>query len=122
MPGNVSSEFKERGGTFHLACQGETNWYEYALEIFRQARERGLSLAVKQVRPIPTSAYHVPAKRPLNSRMNCQRLAEQFHLTPPHWKTALGHVLDEFIRLNPRDQELAGRSPLLKPLAEDHAA
>lgn len=122
MPCDITGELKERGGTFHWACQGETNWYDYALEIFRQARERGLSLLVKQVKPIPTSAYPVPAKRPLNSRMNCERLAERFHLTPPHWKVALGHVLEEFIRLVPADQDLAGRSPLLKPLAEDHAA
>lgn len=122
LPVQVSHELKSMGGTFHLACQGETNWCEYAQEIFRQARERGLSLEVKQVKPIPTSAYPVPAKRPLNSRMNCQKLAERFQIRPPHWKIALGHVLEEFIRLSPIDQELAGRSPLLTPLSEDHAA
>ncbi len=62
---NTYHELKERGGTFHLACQGETNWYEYAQEIFRQARERGLSLAVKQVKPIPTNAVSGPCQKAL---------------------------------------------------------
>jgi dTDP-4-dehydrorhamnose reductase len=122
LPRSAYHGLIETGGTCHLACQGVTNWYEYALEIFRQSRELGLSLAVNEVKPIPTTAYPVPAKRPLNSRMNCQKLAERFHLKPPHWKRALAHVLEEFIRLNPLDQELAGKSPLLKSLAEDHAA
>ena len=75
-----AGDFRERGGLLHLTCRGETNWYEFALEIFRQARECGLNLAVRQVKPIPTTAYPVPAKRPLNSRMNCDQLAERFQL------------------------------------------
>jgi dTDP-4-dehydrorhamnose reductase len=122
LPFAPADDLKERGGTFHLTCQGETNWHEYALEIFRQARERGLSLAVQQVKPIPSTAYPVPATRPLNSRMNCRRLAERFHITPPDWQTALWHVLEDFIRVEARDQELAGRSPLLRSCTEENAA
>lgn len=115
-------EWKERGGTIHLTCQGETNWHAYACEIFRQARERGLSLAIQRVQAIPSSQYPVPATRPLNSRMSCQRLAERFGLTPPTWQTALSHVMEELVRLNPADQALFGRSPLLAPKREENAA
>ncbi len=119
---DAAGELKQTGGTFHLTCQGETNWHAYALEIFRQARARGLSLAVQRVKPIPSSAYPVPATRPLNSRMNCGRLAERFQIKPPAWQTALWHVLEEFLRVSPLDHELAGRSPLMRSLTEENAA
>lgn len=119
---NLVSEWKERGGTIHLVCQGETNWHEYAGEIFRQARERGLSLAIQTLKAIPSSDYPVPATRPLNSRMSCQRLSERFGLRPPTWQTALWHVIEELVRLNPMDQALFGRSPLLKQDVEENAA
>ena len=38
---------RERGGTFHLPCAGETSWHGFAEEIFRQARGHGLPLAVE---------------------------------------------------------------------------
>ncbi len=119
---DASGDLRERGGILHLTCGGETNWYEYALEIFRQARERGLNLKVQQVKPIPTTAYPVPAKRPLNSRMNCNKLAERFHLIPPDWQTALWHVMEELIRTDANDQALFGSSPLAKSNTEENAA
>lgn len=119
---DLAGDWKERGGTIHLTCQGETNWHEYASEIFRQARERGLSLAIQNVKPIPSSDYPVPATRPLNSRMSCQRFAERFGLTPPTWQTALWHVMEELIRLNPADQALFGQSPLFPQQREENAA
>ena len=119
---DTAGDLKERGGKLHLTCRGETNWHDYALEIFRQARERGLQLAVAQVKPISTSAYPVPAKRPLNSRMCCDKLAERFHLTPPDWQTALWHVMEELIRTNAADQQLFGKSPLEKSNTEENAA
>ncbi len=119
---DTAGDFRERGGLLHLTCGGETNWYEFALEIFRQARELGLNLAVQQVKPIPTSAYPVPAKRPLNSRMNCEQLAERFHLIPADWQMALWHGMEELIRTDAIDQALFGTSPLAKSHTEENAA
>lgn len=109
-----AGELKEKGGVVHLTCGGETNWHEYALEIFRQARERGLPLKIQSVKPIPTSDYPVPAPRPLNSRMNCDRLKERFGLAPPVWQVALEHVLEELIPLDPLDRRLYGAEHLKK--------
>ena len=44
---------------------------------------------------IPSSAYPTPAKRPLNSRLDCSRLADQWHVTQPDWHTALRECLAE---------------------------
>ena len=61
-------------GHYHLAPTGETTWYDYAQYIFEQARQSGVNLAIQKVNPIATSAYPTPACRPLNSRLNTQKL------------------------------------------------
>jgi dTDP-4-dehydrorhamnose reductase len=85
--------FQQHGGLLHLACQGCTSWFGFAQRIFELARRRGAALAVKSQRPIPTSAYPTPARRPHNSRLNCQRLSQHFGLQPPTWEAALEHSL-----------------------------
>lgn len=84
-------------GHYHLAASGETSWYEYAQYIFDVARHKGLVLKLQQVHPIVTTAYPTPAKRPLNSRLNTQKLQQQFHLHLPHWQQAVEQVLGEII-------------------------
>ena len=54
-------------GTFHLAGAGQTNWADFAREIFRGARERHGPYA--DVVPIPTSGYPTPADRPKKLRV-----------------------------------------------------
>jgi dTDP-4-dehydrorhamnose reductase len=86
---NFAALLGERGGTVHFACQGATSWHGFATAIFEIARHHGRPLAVTSVTPIPTSDYPTPARRPLNSRMDCTRLAERFGLGAPNWRTAL---------------------------------
>lgn len=84
-------------GHYHLAASGETSWYEYAQYIFDVARHKGLVLTLQQVHPIVTTAYPTPAKRPLNSRLNTQKLQQQFHLHLPYWQQGVEQVLGEII-------------------------
>lgn len=84
-------------GHYHLAASGETSWYEYAQFIFDVARQKGLVLKLQQVNPIATTAYPTPAKRPLNSRLNTQKLQQQFHLHLPYWQQGVEQVLGEII-------------------------
>lgn len=84
-------------GHYHLAASGETSWYEYAQYIFDVARHKGLVLKLQQVHPIVTTAYPTPAKRPLNSRLNTQKLQQQFHLHLPYWQQGVEQVLGEII-------------------------
>ena len=69
--------------------------FAFAEEIFTQARARGVPLTVETVRPIPTAAHPLPARRPANSRLDLRRLRERFGLVPPHWRTALAEVMDQ---------------------------
>ncbi len=84
-------------GHYHLAPQGETSWYDYAQFIFEKARQKGIELQIKQVEAIPTTAYPTPAKRPLNSRLNTQKLQHTFYIHLPEWQQGVEHAIAEMI-------------------------
>jgi dTDP-4-dehydrorhamnose reductase len=52
---------------------------------------QGKSVATLQ--PIPSSAYPTPAHRPLNSRLNCSHLQQEWHVQLPDWQAALDECL-----------------------------
>jgi dTDP-4-dehydrorhamnose reductase len=84
-------------GTFHLAPAGQTSWHGYAQFVFDTARhlKPDLPLKVQAVEAIPTSAYPTPAQRPLNSRLDTNRLRSTFGLQLPHWQTGVLRMLHE---------------------------
>jgi len=74
-------------GTYHLTAQGETSWFGFACAIAEQLKARGLPCA--ELLPIPSSEYPTPARRPLNSRLDCSKLARDWQVRQPHWHQAL---------------------------------
>lgn len=84
-------------GHYHLAPTGETTWYDYANYIFEQARECGTTLAIQKVNPVATSAYPIPARRPLNSRLNTQKLQQSFKLHLPEWQQGVAQIISEIL-------------------------
>jgi dTDP-4-dehydrorhamnose reductase len=78
-----------RSGVYNLTAADSTSWHGFAEAIFELA---GLETR-PNVLPIPASDYPVPAKRPANSRMSNEKLAQVFGLRAPHWKDALGLCL-----------------------------
>ncbi len=75
-------------GTFHLTCEGEASWYEFAEEIFRL---RGIA---QKVAPCTTHEFLRPAPRPANSRLE-KRMLRICGLPPmPEWREALREFLD----------------------------
>lgn len=80
-----------RGGTgiYHFSGAPDVSWADFAREIFRQA---GRNVAVTD---IPSSDYPTPAKRPLNSRLSCDRLAKDFGIERPDWGAGVTLVLRE---------------------------
>lgn len=78
-------------GVYHLTAQGETSWFGFAEAIGEHLRNQGKACA--ELEPIPSSAYPTPAQRPLNSRLDCSRLHQQWHVSQPHWQDALHECL-----------------------------
>ncbi|WLH13080.1 dTDP-4-dehydrorhamnose reductase [Pseudomonas hefeiensis] len=78
-------------GTYHLTAQGETSWFGFAQAIGEHLIEQHKPCAVLE--PIPSRAYPTPAPRPLNSRLDCTRLLQQWGVSQPDWRSALHQCL-----------------------------
>jgi dTDP-4-dehydrorhamnose reductase len=76
-----------RWGVYHAVGAGETTWFGFAREVFRYAAEQGLPAA--DVAAIATSAYPTPARRPANSRLNCDRLRLLLGFELPDWRVGV---------------------------------
>jgi len=77
-----------RSGVYHLTSAGQTTWFGFAQQFLSSLPD------CPKLTPITTSEYPVPAKRPVNSVLNCQKIADTFGVQMPDWKDALNLVLD----------------------------
>ena len=81
----------DRYGCYHATNEGGyISWYDLAVEIFRQC-----GIDTKLV-PVSTAEYGLSkARRPLNSRLDRSKLAEEGFKPLPDWKDALTRYLKE---------------------------
>ena len=78
-----------KSGTYHYSGAPDVSWADFARAIFDQARR------AVTVTPIPTTDYPTPAKRPLNSRMDCSAMKQVFGIPRPDWCDGLNIILQE---------------------------
>ena len=76
-------------GIYHATNEGLCSWYEFACEIFKQAK---MDVAVT---PVDSDAFPAKAKRPKNSRMNRSELDKHGFTRLPSWQDALSRYLKE---------------------------
>ncbi|WP_043532134.1 dTDP-4-dehydrorhamnose reductase [Litchfieldella xinjiangensis] len=84
-------------GLYHLVASGETSWHGYANFIAEWLREQGIATQVspERIETVPTSAWPTPAIRPLNSRLDTDKLESAFGLKMPSWQQGVARVLHE---------------------------
>jgi len=81
-----NKEFRESDQTtqiYHYSNEGELSWHEFAKEIFKIAK------IDCKVNSIATQQYPTPAKRPKNTLMNKDKIAETFSVNIPDWKESI---------------------------------
>jgi dTDP-4-dehydrorhamnose reductase len=95
----TASQRPDLSGLYHLVAGGETSWYSYACYVLNLARQTEIELKVfeKNVIPVPTSAFPLPAKRPLNSRLDTKKLQTTFDVHLPLWQTGVTRMLTEIL-------------------------
>jgi dTDP-4-dehydrorhamnose reductase len=81
---------------YHLSAGGSTSWYDFAKTIIETANHR-VRPKIKNcvIKPIPATDYPLPAKRPANSRLLCERLENHFGLRMPSWESGLALCMEE---------------------------
>ena len=78
-----------KSGTYHYSGAPNVSWAEFASEIFTQASRSATVI------PITTAEYPTPAKRPLNSRMDCRLTSSTFGIEKLDWRLGLKAILKE---------------------------
>lgn len=79
----------EKSGIYHFSGAPDTSWADFARAIFDAAK---IPCAVTD---IPSSDYPTPAKRPLNSRLDCTTTEAAFGISRPDWRESLTHILTQ---------------------------
>ncbi len=102
-------------GTYHYCGEPATTWHGFASAIVERAQDDERSpkrrsrsrkpgttakpgsakapLAVQTVTPITTADYPTPAARPINSVLDCAKLAARFGIQPRPWQPGLDAVI-----------------------------
>jgi len=78
-----------QGGTHHFSGAPDTSWAEFARAIMAEAN------LPCRINDIPSSEYPTPAKRPLNSRLDCSALTTAFGIPRPDWREGLKAIVKE---------------------------
>ncbi|HEY6430602.1 MAG TPA: dTDP-4-dehydrorhamnose reductase [Acetobacteraceae bacterium] len=81
------------GGVFHAAGSGWTSWHGLACAVFQEAARHGAP--VPDVTPISTADWPTPARRPADSRLDCEKLAMVYGYRMPVWRDGLARMIDE---------------------------
>jgi dTDP-4-dehydrorhamnose reductase len=83
----ISFDFRlltfDRYGIYNYSNEGVCSWYDFAAAIFHQ-KEIKIDL-----KPIPTSAYPTPAKRPAYSVLDKKKIKDTFNIEISEWKASL---------------------------------
>ena len=80
-------------GVYHLSGAGDATWADLASAVFEISAAHGGPTA--RVRPIATSDYPTPAKRPANSRMDCGKIEAALIWRCRPWRESLAACMSE---------------------------
>lgn len=84
-------------GLYHLTAKGHISWYDFAKFILEYVENTNFSHKIQatNISPITSIDLPLPAKRPLNSRLNTGKLENIFDLILPDWQTGVSRTLME---------------------------
>ena len=75
-------------GPYHFTNDGETSWYDFAVEIQRLGRELGVLSRDCRVKPLTTAEYGSKTRRPAYSVLSKERI-KALGIPVPGWKESL---------------------------------
>ena len=77
-------------GVYHFSNEGVTSWYDFTKAIHRIA-----GITTCKVRPIHTSEYPTPAKRPHFSVLDKAKIKETYDMEIPYWEESLHKCIEK---------------------------
>ncbi|WP_202593432.1 dTDP-4-dehydrorhamnose reductase [Tolumonas lignilytica] len=88
----VSGQEAVKWGIYHFAGEPHVSWYQFAQTIFSKAVEQQLLTKIPVLKALTTEEYPTPAKRPVNSRLDCRKIFNEFAIQPSDWLKALDNI------------------------------
>ena len=85
---HIRSESEIKWGTYHYSGKGVTSWHQFAVSALALAN-RYNRFEPPEVKPIPTSEYPTPAKRPAYTALNCAKIQKNFGIDTRPWQESL---------------------------------
>ena len=86
----------DKYGIYHATNEGGyISWYDFTVEIMKQAAKYNDKYSRVEVLPVGSDMYPAKAKRPSNSRMDKSKLKNQGFEPLPDWKDALSRYLQQ---------------------------
>lgn len=82
-------------GIFHFSGQNFVSRSEFAKKIYDAAKRFGYQSPV--VHEIGSAQFPLPAKRPKNSSLNCQKLKEIYDIEINDWETNLNNCVEKIL-------------------------
>ncbi|MCS6209218.1 dTDP-4-dehydrorhamnose reductase [Shewanella baltica] len=79
-------------GVYHFSGFPHVSWHTFAEKIFEIALDKDVLVQPIKVNPITTLDYPTPAKRPANSRLNCDKIHNAFGIKQSDWQAALVRI------------------------------
>ena len=77
-------------GIYHFSNEGVISWYDFTKAIHRIA-----GITTCHVRPLHTSEYPTPAKRPHYSVLDKTKIKQTYNLEVPYWEESLAECIEK---------------------------
>jgi dTDP-4-dehydrorhamnose reductase len=90
MPG------QSRTGIYNLSARGQTDWHEFAEEVFHQAVMLDLLPQLPSFEAISTKAFAAAAPRPRFGVLSNSKIAREFDVRLPDWRDGVAQTLAEY--------------------------
>lgn len=87
-------------GIYHLSSKGSTNWHEMATTMITHASkicDLNFKTTIKNIKAINTEDYPSKVKRPLNSRLNTNKLQAKLSFELPHWRDDFIFIINDIL-------------------------
>ena len=81
-------------GIYHFSGGGQTSWYGFAREIYRQGKERGIITGDCAVNPCSTDEFPAAAARPAYSLLSKEKVKAVLKGNVPAWEESLNNFFE----------------------------
>lgn len=88
-----NGDFQRHEGTYHYANEGVCSWYDFTMEIARQAGHSNC-----HIMPCHSDEYPSPVKRPAYSVLDKTKFKKTFNQEVPYWTEALARCMANIIQ------------------------